>query len=110
MQKRATGRTTRMLQEASRLIDEGRAVYVIMDSKAAIDRVREFDDRIAFETPASSVTFDWEMMRLRGAHPNCVVLVDHYAIEQRYARLLEMLTRFDECEPVGETQKRGDEK
>jgi len=35
-------------------------------------------------------------MRLIGAHPNCVVLVDHHAIEDRFARVLEMLHAYDE--------------
>jgi hypothetical protein len=34
-------------------------------------------------------------MTLRGAHPNCIVLVDHFAIERRYAAVLEMMHRYD---------------
>lgn len=50
---------------------------------------------IKFETPHSPGNFDWERMRLIGAHPNCVVLVDHHAIEDRFSRVLAMLHAYD---------------
>jgi hypothetical protein len=90
-----------MLAEAKELAKAGRAVYIIAASKAdardmefmAGDEMRDLGIKI--ECPASLITFDWERMRLRVAHPNCVVLVDHYAIESRYASLLRMLHRWD---------------
>jgi hypothetical protein len=103
--KRGTGRTTRMLQEAKRLADEGRAVYVIAASKAQADTLEAmsgYDQRIKFE-PCAPSNFDWEQMKLKGAHPQCVTLVDHYAIEWRFERILEMLYRFEE----GAQGKRG---
>lgn len=100
---RATGRTTRMLDEAARLSREGRAVYVLCADAATAALFRgEFVGRhaecldVKFETPESlGPGFDWRTLTLRGAHPNCVVLIDHYTIESRYGPLLEMLHRFD---------------
>lgn len=97
---RGTGRTTRMLEHAKKLAREGRAVYVIADNTNDARRLQmlcgEPNLGIKFETPRSPGNFDWEQMRLVGAHPNCVVLVDHYAIEDRFARVLEMLHAYDE--------------
>lgn len=53
------------------------------------------NNTIKFELADSPGNFDWQTMTLVGAHPNCVVLVDHYAIEQTWSRMLEMLHRFD---------------
>lgn len=104
MQKlRRTGRTTRMLEHAKQLALAGRAVYVIADNERDLRRLEiecfktgEPNLGIKFETQQSLGTFDWEQMRLIGAHPNCVVLVDHHAIEDKYARILEMLHAYDE--------------
>lgn len=100
---RGTGRTTRMLEHAKKLALAGRAVYVIADSERDCRRLEiecfktgEPNLGIKFETPDSLGNFVWEEMRLRGAHPNCVVLVDHHAIEDRFARVLEMLHAYDE--------------
>jgi hypothetical protein len=99
---RASGRTTRMLQEAKRLNNDGRAVYVVAAWSKDRNRLEiEFgaeyggDHGVKFETPESLTNLDWETMTLLGAHPNCVVLVDHYAIERKYASILQMLHRFD---------------
>lgn len=93
-----TGRTTRLLQEARRLSDEGRAVYVIVSSDELVKsfQTEEFRRRgIKVETMASVGNLELETMRLRYAHPNCAVLVDHYVIERRFRPMLEMLHRFD---------------
>lgn len=96
---RRTGRTTRMLDHAKQLSREGRAVYIIAASEREVKRLREmlgpgYPD-IKIETSGSLPNFDWEFLTLRGAHPNCRVLIDHYAIEVRYARMLEMLHYYD---------------
>ena len=97
---RGTGRTTRMLEHAKKLAREGRAVYVIADNTRDMRRLEilcgESKLGIKFETPSTPGNFEWEAMRLRGAHPNCVVLVDHWAIESKFARVLEMLHAYDE--------------
>lgn len=96
---RGTGRTTRMLEHAKKLAREGRAVYVIADNTEDARRLQmhcgEPSLGIKFETPLTLGNFDWEQMRIRGAHPNCVVIVDHHAIEDRFARVLAMLHAYD---------------
>lgn len=99
---RKTGRSTRMLNEAKRLNDAGRAVYVIANTESEAmrlsDQFKELTDQptgVKFETPGTIRHFDWETLRPKGAHPNCVFLVDHFVIEQRFARILEMLHAFD---------------
>lgn len=98
---RKTGRTTRMLEEAKRLAESGRAVYVIAANDSHARQLeRQAGNEylrlgVKFESPASVGNFDWKELRLLGAHSNCVVLVDHHAIESHFARMLEMLHRFD---------------
>lgn len=92
------GRTTRMLREARALASAGRAVYVVAASEMHAEQIREMlgDPRIHVEHPGSGCSsLDWMTMRLRGAHPNCVVLADHWAIESRFGAALEMLHRYD---------------
>ncbi len=106
--KAKTGRTTRMLLDALQLCSGGRAVYVI----AANERERiklnmqiealgrgpwERDEKafVKVETVQSVGNLNWETITLRGAHPNCVVLVDHYAIETHFSRIFDMLTQYD---------------
>ena len=94
-----------MLSEAVKLAEHGRAVCVIAADSREQERLHsllgERGDKlgIKIETDSSPGNFCWEQMRLIGAHPNCVVLVDHYAIESRFGRILEMLHLFDP-EPV----------
>lgn len=97
-----TGRTTRMLGEAKRLARAGRAVYVIAASHVhakQLESTLSTDDLelgIKFETAESPGNFQWEPYpHLRGAHPNCVVLVDHYAIECKFAWILRELHFWD---------------
>ncbi len=89
-----------MLADAKAKATEGRAVYVIAANEAERRRMQQLVQDapnlgIKFETPASLGKFDWRSLRLSGAHPNCVVLVDHFAIEQQFAAVLEMLHRYD---------------
>jgi len=95
---RGTGRTTRMLAEAKELAKSGRAVYVIAATQAHARQLKYMmgcDLGIKIEVPSSLGNFDWDQMRLLGAHPNCAVLVDHYAIEMKYASILWMLHKYD---------------
>ena len=92
---RATGRTTRMLEEAKQLADAGHIVCLVFHTARYANDVRlkqtEHPPLIKYES-ASSINFDWFTMTIRGE--DCIVLVDHYAIEQRYSQI-EMLHRFD---------------
>lgn len=99
--KRATGRTTRMLADAIAQARAGRAVYVVA---ANLSHARVLQDMageearqlsIKFETGHTLGNLDWRRMRLIGAHTNCVVLVDHHVIETEFAAMLEMLRRYD---------------
>lgn len=95
-----TGRTTRMLEEAKRLAEAGRAVYVVFYCTGEAAKMQrehpEFRELgIKFESPASVQPFDWKQMRTRGSHPNCVFLVDHYTIETEFELMLDALHRFD---------------
>lgn len=100
---RNTGRTTRVIEDAIRLAREGRAVYVLgADYGHAKVLQRIIDKRagkyhgIKCESPGGLGTqYNWDTGRLEGAHPNCVVLIDHHAIERRYAGVIEMLHRYD---------------
>jgi len=92
-----------MLVEAQRLAAEGRAIYVVVADETTRRRLRNTysnDDTldrlgIKFETWASLPSLDTRHGTLRAAHPNCVVLVDHFAVESRLGWLLEQATRFD---------------
>ena len=105
---RQTGRTTRMLEEARRLDEEGRAVYVVCANRDQVERLRRrardmaIPESVKFETDATLSNLDWGRLWLRGAHPNCVVLIDHYAIEERFGPVLEMLHRYDLEAPDGD--------
>jgi hypothetical protein len=99
MPPRGTGRTGRMLEKAEELARAGRAVYVICADPVAMERSfgreKAWNLGIKFESMNSPGNFDVERVRLIGAHPNCVVLVDHYAIERRFGAMLEELHRYD---------------
>lgn len=97
---RRTGRTTRMMQEAIEQGKRGRAVYIIVHRADYGEDLRHrFPESVAagvkFETWQSLRNLDAETLRLRDAHPNCAVLVDHFAIETRYGKLLEEWARYD---------------
>jgi hypothetical protein len=97
---RQTGRTTRMMQEAKRIAEAGRAVYVMAaNEQHRRTLLSEFPDAgslgIKVETPDSLPNFDWRRLHSPGAHPNCVFLVDHFAIESQFPALIEMLRRYE---------------
>jgi len=98
--KRQTGRTRRMVAKAVELAREGRAVYIMtVDQRYATDIRSMLPDEplgIKVEGCASVSNFDFDELRLRGAHPNCTVLVDHAAIEARYGKVLNEWLRYDD--------------
>ena len=96
---RRTGRTTRMLARAEHLARKGKAVYVVcysMDDAKTHDNPERRALGIKFETFASLPNLDLHTLKLKGANKNCVVLVDHFAIEYHFAALLHATVRFDE--------------
>lgn len=101
-----TGRTGRLLADAERLANAGRAVYVV---SVGLGDARELEQRfgaekanrlgVSFE-PLGRLRIDWRLMRPVGVHPNAVFLFDHYVIESQFSRMVEMLHRYD-CSPGG---------
>ena len=95
---RRSGRTTRMMAHAEQLAREGKAVYVVF-ANLANAKLYETPERVAlgikFESVDSLPNFDWRRWKLKGAHPNVEVLVDHFAIEHHWMTLFEMAHRWD---------------
>jgi len=95
-----------MLEEAKKLALLGRAVYIIAVDEQERRRIAlllgnesPYNNKfgIKVETTASLGNFDWNNLSLQGAHYNCTVLVDHYAIEKHIGEaLLTELTRYDD--------------
>ena len=112
---RRSGRTTRMLQHAIELQQQRRAVYVLGWDGAQADTLRDSLQRewlrmggvgdapqsIKFESLQRPEYWNLQFMmnlRIPGAWPNCVWLVDHYAIERFFrqlAKLQEMGVAYD---------------
>ncbi len=101
MSKRQTGRTTRMLAAAMDAARAGRAVYVVgadaNHARALLDmcppEARSLG--VKFESARRLPELDMRTGEMRGAHPNCLVFIDHYAVETRVAWALNEMTRFD---------------
>jgi hypothetical protein len=94
-----------MLEEAKRLSTEGKRVCVMAANYRQSDDFRRMLFRGAagaipknYEIKVESVCHDswsWGERRVEGLHHDTVYLIDHWAIEQRYAKILEELHRFD---------------
>lgn len=90
-----------MLDAAVKLAEQGKAVYVVA---ATMQHAKQLEATggekaaklgIKFEAAGMLSNLDWNTLTLHGAHPNCKILVDHYAIESRFHCVLGMLHRFD---------------
>jgi hypothetical protein len=115
-----TGRTTRLLKEAVSLAKEGKTVFVISTGNSLVRGLRsqDFPDELkhSWYAPQSSYpsvkvkngeivffraesgNIDWENLTIRGypsTEDKTVVLVDHYVIEMKFKKLLNMLHRYD---------------
>lgn len=102
---RRTGRTSRMIKYAAEQAQKGRAVYVLAanDEHARLITSMAFDlldtpERLPFkvETEQTLGNLDFHSMALRGAHPNCLVVPDHFAIEHKFEHLYRMMHQWDE--------------
>ena len=106
IQDRQSGRTTRMVMEAIRLTRaDRRAVYILMKDYHEVRRVQAgFPDlkdfpSIQIEPLDAFPNLVWNnMLPGPNAHPNCIVLVDHFAIEVMLRNQLRELHRFDKEE------------
>jgi len=101
--KRQTGRTTRMLEEALMTARAGRRVCIVMASETEVDRAKQWlrvpsrynnaHERIEVITP-SARSFSWENLQPIGWRAE--VFLDHLVIERRIGQaLLEMWEKFD---------------
>ena len=92
---RATGRTTRLIEEAKRLQEQGKPVVVVV---ATAHQVNEIKIKTGDTIPVlhtQSAEWDWNEMRQYGRSLETEYLIDHYAIEKKYAKVLQALHRFD---------------
>lgn len=99
---RATGRTTRMLERAVELAKKGNRVCVVVANSSQVPivfkEIENLDEnfmRRQIIVRSVSDSFDWNIYRFPSEHPSVIHLVDHYAIESRYAGLISMLHAFD---------------
>lgn len=89
-----------MLKEAVELAEQGRAVYVMAANHHQAGMLedaigREKAQKLGIKFEGDLHQFDWNTLRIRGSHPNCVFLIDHYLIEQRFSNILSILHRYD---------------
>jgi hypothetical protein len=125
---RRTGRTTRLLREAVRLASEGKAVFVVSVGNRLLNMFRYMPEAhqtfqshpvdrnqyghvwtkgsLVFLSSGSSV-IDWESLTIPGMRGmrNGVLLVDHYAIEEKFKKHLEMLHRYDKEPDISPAQE-----
>lgn len=84
---RQTGRTTRMMEQAVSHAAQGRAVYVYAHHRVYVRQLEQKFQRQLIVYPSIKIemlpdAWDWQSMRPNDkAHPNCVFLVDHTAVE-----------------------------
>lgn len=95
-----TGRTTKMLRAALEAAIDGKEVCVATATQAD---ARDLEETFGKETAAklgikfkttTQLNLNWESMTSQ-RHGNYTLLVDHYAIETKLSKALEMLHRFD---------------
>ena len=76
----ATGRTTRMLNDAIEHAGNGRAVYIVAATNEQAHKLKKMAGEhaagIKFATPRTLRNIDWRMTPLSGSRPNCVVISD----------------------------------
>jgi len=86
-----------MLKDAMEQARQGRKVYVVAADHAEKQRLEDLlgeDSGISVGALSSLGNFDWPSMSLIGAHSNCFVLADHFAIGKHFRRALEMLHKY----------------
>lgn len=102
---RATGRTTRMCQQANKLVAEGKRVYVIVNNASMGPYLLAqcgLDQRCKIMLPVEASSYGRTLdMLLAGAVPPGLdprityVLIDHHVIESHYRHVLEAYHRWD---------------
>lgn len=92
---RATGRTTRLIEEAKRLQQQGKPVVVVVATGRQVNEVRIKTGDTVRVVHSQSPEWDWNELRLYGLPLETEYLIDHYVIEKKYAKILQALHRFD---------------
>ncbi len=108
---RQTGRTTRLVDLAAKLILEGKPPIIVAASSsdaarllelikaallaAAKDKAEPLFEEVRVVIPGS---VDWETLRVRGVAEDTEHLFDNGLLESRFYRLVKALHRFDEDE------------
>lgn len=110
---RRTGKTTRMLEEAVKLANKHGYCFVVaanikhqkliatqliemgvvskrITNSSKVKVYLKGGGQIAIETP-SSVNLDWNTGQIRGEHPTCPVLADHFTIETNLSWAISQL-------------------
>lgn len=104
IEKRASGRTLRMIDHAIRLAKSGRTVYVVLYNGAlcrmwerhVAHRVGEDRAGIKFETEDSlGDSLDWQHLRVRATPGDTVLLIDHAVIEVKFRNIFHMWQQYD---------------
>jgi len=90
-----------MMQHAVELTTRGHAVYVAFNTRSECAQWEKWRathapmaTSIQFDT-VSRLDIDWHTMKLRGAHENCRLLVDHYSIQTQFQAMLDMFHAYD---------------
>ena len=108
---RGSGRTTRMIEEALRKQEEGRAVYILMHNmrmKRELELLamricraqgKVLPSSIKFETVESlggTRHIDWKNKTIHGAHPNCALIIDHHVWATHFGFAIEGFHEYDD--------------
>lgn len=110
MRKRATFRTTRMLEAALQSHCEGHKVYVMGLNYSHTKELRHMfnkvlaEKRLAWEPSFGSISFEWPdsltnfdlRTGVARMHPNCRVFVDHIVLVHQFGWVLGELNRWDD--------------
>lgn len=95
-QKRSSGRTTRMMQDALAAALSGKSVIVLFDNAPAAQNYQIFHNILNLDIrveSANSMNINWETLKINGFEGD--VFIDHFAIETRFKFLLKELSRYD---------------
>ena len=102
---RQTGRTTRMLEDAIKHSNEGKTVCVITANHRERERISELlkdHPEIKVDTPYSRMLFNWNTLTYEGMNSDDKFLIDHFAIEDKFSKILDMLHKYDKEEKPDE--------
>ncbi len=102
---RGSGRTTRLVEQACKAAWSGRAVYLFAHNAQYAEQLKAqvkdawfkmADHNLGHGIKVESMKhweehrlWDWNEMKpsYNSYHPNCLFLVDHFAVEQRLAQI-----------------------